>query len=166
VLGVLMRGYLVSRTISSRDGIFYGLAKYGPLILGSYASYGAMAVIELMQVVLRCGLALVFLFAGLDKLTHWRESVDEVTGLGLPAPVFFSAATIVTQLIAGSMVATGIGAILGAVALAGFTSLATALGHRFWLLRGQPARHEFTTALEHVAIISGLLLLAVQRYSA
>jgi len=49
------------------------------------------------------------------------------------------------------------------VALAGFTILATMLGHRFWLLRGQPARREFTAALEHVSIVSGLLLLAVSR---
>jgi hypothetical protein len=34
------------------------------------------------------------------------------------------------------------------------------LGHRFWLLHGQVARHEFTTALEHLAIVGGLLLVA------
>jgi hypothetical protein len=52
------------------------------------------------------------------------------------------------------------------VALAGCTALATLLGHRFWLLRGQAAREMFTTALEHVAIISGLLLFALQRLGA
>ena len=112
---------------------------------------------------LRCGLAVVFLYAGADKLRHWRESLDEVTSLGLPAPRLFTALTIVTQIIGGAMVITGIFAALGAVALAGFTILATVLGHRFWLLRGQPARREFTTALEHVSIVSGLLLLAVSR---
>jgi cytochrome bd ubiquinol oxidase subunit II len=49
------------------------------------------------------------------------------------------------------------------MALACFTILATVLGHRLWLLRGQLARREFATALEHVSIISGLPPLAVSR---
>ena len=117
-----------------------------------------MIPLAIAFILLRCGLAFVFVFAGMDKLLHWRESVDEVSGLGLPIPALFSAATIGTQLVCGLMVATGYGALPGALALAGFTVLATILGHRFWLLRGQPARREFTTALEHVAITSGLLL--------
>jgi putative oxidoreductase len=120
-----------------------------------------MISIAIAGIVLRCGLAFVVLFAGMDKLLHWRESLDEVNGLGLPFPALFSAATIVTQLVGGLMVATGYGAALGALALGGFTVMATILGHRFWLLRGQPARREFTTALEHLAITSGLLLLAL-----
>lgn len=120
----------------------------------------------LALVILRCGLALVFLFAGLDKALHWRDSVAEVSALGLPAPVLFALMTIVTQILGAVMVASGVWAALGAVALAGFTVMATILGHRFWLLRGQPARREFTTALEHVAIVSGLLLLALDSLTA
>ncbi len=115
------------------------------------------------EILTRLGLAAVFLYAGFDKLTHWRESVAEVVELHLPKPTLFAVMTIVTQLVAGAMVASGFGAAFGAIMLAGFTALATVLGHRFWLLRGQAARHEFTTALEHVAIISGLLLLALER---
>lgn len=122
-----------------------------------------MTIIDIAMVVLRWGLALVFLYAAVDKLLHWKESLDEVTGLGLPVPSAFSALTIATQLIAGLMVVTGVGAAVGALALAGFTILATVIGHRFWLLRGQPARRELTTALEHLAIVSGLLLLSLER---
>jgi uncharacterized membrane protein YphA (DoxX/SURF4 family) len=125
-----------------------------------------MTIIDIARVALRWGLALVFLYAGGDKLLHWKESLGEVTGLGLPAPSAFSALIIATQLIAGLMVVTGFGAAVGALALAGFTLLATVLGHRFWLLRGQPARRELTTALEHLAIVSGLLLLALERIGA
>jgi uncharacterized membrane protein YphA (DoxX/SURF4 family) len=110
-----------------------------------------------------CGLASVFLYSGSQKLFHWQDSVEEVTALGLPAPRLCAVLTCATQLAGGAMVASGIFAAEGAVLLAGFTVVATALGHRFWLLRGQPARREFTTALEHLAIISGLLLLAASR---
>jgi uncharacterized membrane protein YphA (DoxX/SURF4 family) len=116
-----------------------------------------------LVLLLRCGLAGVFLYAGADRLHHWQESLDEVTSLGLPAPRLFAALTIVTQIVRGAIVITGIFAALGALALAGFTILATVLGHRFWLLLGQPARRELTTAFEHISIVSGLLLLAVSR---
>jgi len=103
-------------------------------------------------------LAAVFLYSGVDKLRHWRAGVAEVTELGLPWPAPFAAATIATQLLGGLSLALGLGALIGAALLAGFTIAATVLGHRFWLLHGNRAKQEFTTALEHVAIVGGLVL--------
>ena len=112
-------------------------------------------------IVARLLLAVVFLYSGQDKLRHWRSGIDEVVELGMPFPPLFVAATIAVQLIGGLSVALGIAAPLGAVMLAGFTIVATLLGHRFWLLQGEAERHELTTALEHLAIVGGLLLVAV-----
>jgi uncharacterized membrane protein YphA (DoxX/SURF4 family) len=119
-------------------------------MLSSLAPYGLPMA--------RLLLAAVFLYSGADKLRHWGAGVAEVTELGLPWPAGFAAATIATQLIGGLSVALGLGAAIGAALLAGFTVAATLLGHRFWLLHGQPAQREFTTALEHVAIVGGLVL--------
>jgi uncharacterized membrane protein YphA (DoxX/SURF4 family) len=127
-------------------------------MLGSLTMFASASIL-----MLRSGLAVVFFYAGADKLWHWKESLDEVAALGLPMPRLFVTITVVTQIVGAGMVVTGIFASLGAVVLAGFTTLATVLGHRFWLLRGQLARRELTTALEHVSIVSGLLLLAVDR---
>jgi uncharacterized membrane protein YphA (DoxX/SURF4 family) len=109
----------------------------------------------------RLCLAAVFLYSGVDKAWHWRSSVDEVMGDGLPWPAVFAGATVFTQLAGGCLVATGLLAWLGALLLAGFTVAATLLGHRFWLRRGAEFRHEVTTSLEHVAIVGGLLLLCL-----
>jgi uncharacterized membrane protein YphA (DoxX/SURF4 family) len=107
----------------------------------------------------RLCLAAVFVYSGVDKLWHWRSSVEEVKGDGLPWPALFAGATVVTQLVGGCVVAIGFLAWLGALLLAGFTVAATLLGHRFWLRRGAEFQHEVTTSLEHVAIVGGLLLL-------
>ena len=107
----------------------------------------------------RLCLTIVFLYSGVDKLWHWRSSIEEVKSDGLPWPAAFAGATVFTQLVGGFLVATGIFAWLGALFLAGFTLAATVLGHRFWLRRGAEFRHELTTSLEHVAIVGGLLLL-------
>jgi uncharacterized membrane protein YphA (DoxX/SURF4 family) len=109
----------------------------------------------------RLCLAAVFLYSGVDKLTHWRASIEEVKSDGLPWPAAFAGATAFTQLVGGCLVATGFFAWLGALLLAGFTVAATLVGHRFWLRRGAGFRHELTTSLEHVAIVGGLLLLSV-----
>lgn len=106
-------------------------------------------------------LAAVFLYSGQDKLRHWQSGIREVADLGLPWPRLLAAATIATQLIGGLAVLSGIGAAWGAVVLAFFTLVATIAGHRFWLLHGDRARQEFTTSLEHLAIVGGLLLLAM-----
>jgi uncharacterized membrane protein YphA (DoxX/SURF4 family) len=114
----------------------------------------------------RLCLAVVFLYSGLDKVWHWRASIEEVRGDGLPWPAAFAAATVFTQLVGGILVATGFLAWLGALLLAAFTVAATFLGHRFWLRRGTEYRHELTTSLEHLAIVGGLLLLSVLDLSA
>jgi uncharacterized membrane protein YphA (DoxX/SURF4 family) len=111
-------------------------------------------------------LAAVFLYSGVDKLWHWRSSVEEVRGDGLPWPAAFAGATVFTQLVGGCLVATGLLAWLGALLLAGFTVAATLLGHRFWLRRGAEFRHELTTSLEHVAIVGGLVLLSLLDFAA
>jgi uncharacterized membrane protein YphA (DoxX/SURF4 family) len=109
----------------------------------------------------RLCLAIVFLYSGVDKLWHWRSSIEEVRSDGLPWPAAFAGATVFTQLVGGCLVATGFFAWLGALLLAGFTVAATLLGHRFWLRHGAEFQHELTTSLEHVAIVGGLLLLSV-----
>jgi len=109
----------------------------------------------------RLCLAAVFLYSGVEKAWTWRESVAEVKRLGLPQPELFNGLTVLTQLAGGLTVATGWNAAAGAILLAGFTAVATLLGHQFWTYRGVEARRVLTTALEHLAIIGGLLLFAL-----
>jgi uncharacterized membrane protein YphA (DoxX/SURF4 family) len=124
-----------------------------PALRDAALSYGVLLA--------RALLAAVFLYSGQDKLRHWRAGIMEVADLGFPLPRLFAAATITTQLVCGLAVLSGIGAAWGAAVLALFTLAATVAGHRFWLLHGEPAKREFTTSLEHLAIIGGLLLLIV-----
>jgi uncharacterized membrane protein YphA (DoxX/SURF4 family) len=109
----------------------------------------------------RAFMAAVFLYSGQDKLRHWQAGVDEVAALGMPMPRLFAAATIAVQIIGGLSVLSGIGAAAGAAVLALFTAAATVLAHRFWQLKGKAAQQELLTSLEHLAIVGGLLLLAI-----
>jgi len=109
----------------------------------------------------RVFLSAVFLFSACDKWLHRADSLAELEALKLPYPLLLRPMVIALQLIAGLMVLLGFYARLGALALLGFTAIATLVGHRFWKEEGPNFRMQCTIALEHLAIVGGLLLLAV-----
>ena len=67
----------------------------------------------------RLCLAAVFLYSGVDKLWHWRSSIEEVKGDGLPWPAVFAGATVFTQLVGGCLVAIGLVGMAGRAASRG-----------------------------------------------
>jgi putative oxidoreductase len=113
----------------------------------------------------RICMAAVFLYSGQDKARHWSKAVGEVHELHLPGPpALMAASTIVVQLIGGLSLISNVEPAFGAALLAAFTAAATLIGHRYWLLTGDPAKQVFTTFLEHLAIIGGLLLVIVDAF--
>jgi putative oxidoreductase len=117
------------------------------------SDYGSLLV--------RACLSTVFLWSGLTKLGDPKGSTAEVAALNLPAPRLFLALTILTQIGGGLMVLLGFWTRLGALALLGFTIVATMLAHRASGLSGAARQQQITTSLEHLAIVGGFLLLAI-----
>jgi uncharacterized membrane protein YphA (DoxX/SURF4 family) len=116
---------------------------------------------DLGLLIARLLMSLVFLASGIEKALHWSAGLAEIEAAGLPLAPAMLAATVVTQLGGGLSLALGLWARLGALALAGFTVLATVLFHAFWNASGPAAEHELTTFLEHVAMVGGFLALVV-----
>ncbi|HSD39493.1 MAG TPA: DoxX family protein [Rhodocyclaceae bacterium] len=106
-------------------------------------------------------LSLVFLDSAWRKLNSWQDSVMEVRALNLPCPQLMLALTIATQVLGGLAITTGLGARIGALMLAGFTLLATFLGHNFLKLSGKARLSQETTFLEHMSIVGGMTMLAI-----
>ena len=111
----------------------------------------------------RCGVALPFLLSGLAKLTDFGAAVAEVRGLAGLEPAWLFAVLVIATQLGGSalLIAGGRFAWVGAAALAGFTAIATLYAHAFWL---KPEAERFlhrSIVLEHVAIVGGLILLAI-----
>jgi putative oxidoreductase len=108
----------------------------------------------------RLCLAAVFLYSGAAKLLFWPGGIEEFAELGLPVPALSLAATIVLQIGAGAALAIGWRSGPAALALAAFTVAATIAGHPFWAFDGADFHHQLTIALEHLAIVGGLLAIA------
>jgi len=121
----------------------------------------SLAWTDLGSLVARVFLAYVFIWSGVTKLRDREGGLAEVAALGLPLPEVCLALTILCQIVGGLMVLLGFWTWLGALALLGFTAVATLLAHRFSGLAGGARTQQMTTSLEHLAIVGGFQLLVV-----
>ncbi|ABS63995.1 DoxX family protein [Parvibaculum lavamentivorans DS-1] len=117
---------------------------------------------DIHLLIARLCLAAIFIYSGVTKLVGWEGALAEFSGLGLPFPALAVLATIAVQLAGGLAVASGYGARTAALVLAGFTIVATMIGHPFWRFEGEDFHRQLTVALEHLAIVGGFLLLAAR----
>ena len=107
------------------------------------------------------GLCAAYLQGGIVKATDFSGAIAENEHFGLAPAAPIAIAVIALELGASIMILTGFYRWLAALALAGFTLLATLIALRFWEL---PAGHErFMAAnafFEHVGLVGGFLLVA------
>jgi uncharacterized membrane protein YphA (DoxX/SURF4 family) len=122
--------------------------------------HGASGASAASLLAARLCLAAVFLYSGATKLVFRSDGIAEFASLGLPMPTLALAATVLLQLGAGMALSLGWRSSLAALALAAFTVAATLIGHPFWAFEGDDFHRQLTTALEHLAIIGGLVAIA------
>jgi putative oxidoreductase len=136
----------------------------GELRSGPQVSVHAAAVSahsDSLLLVARLFLAEVFLYSGVVKLVGWQAAIAEFDLLGVPLPVPAVAATVAVQLLGGLAIALGWQFRAAAAVLAAFAVVATLIGHPFWAFAGVEFQRHLTTALEHLAIVGGFLLLTI-----
>jgi putative oxidoreductase len=106
-------------------------------------------------------LSFVYLWSGVTKAFHPSAGKAEIAALGLPYPALLLPLTVTCQICGGLMVLVGFWARLGALALLGFTVIATLLAHGTRGLTGEKRQQQQTTAFEHLAIVGGFLFVVV-----
>ena len=118
-------------------------------------------LIDLGDLFARFCLCFVFLWSGVSKALHPAAGKTEIAALGLPYPALFLPLTVACQIGGGLMVLLGFWARLGALALLGFTAIATLMAHGTRGLTGEKRQQQETTAFEHLAIVGGFLFLVI-----
>lgn len=101
-----------------------------------------------------------YLQGGWDKLRDFPSAVAEMRGFGLQPAALCAGAVIALEIGASLLVLTGCFRWLGALALAGFTLLASLLADRFWAAPPGTRRAVRNTFFEHWGLVGGLLLVA------
>jgi uncharacterized membrane protein YphA (DoxX/SURF4 family) len=101
-----------------------------------------MTYIDYGDLLARFCLSFVFLWSGVSKALHPAAGRAEIAALGLPNPAFFLPLTIACQICGGLMVLLGFWARLGALALLGFTVIATLMAHGSRGLTGEKRQQQ------------------------
>lgn len=95
------------------------------------------------------------------KIADFNGALAEMDHFNLHPATFFAVAVIVFELTASAMVVTGFLRWLGALALAGFTILATFIALRFWEMAPGMERMMATNAFfEHLGLAGAFLFVA------
>jgi putative oxidoreductase len=105
-------------------------------------------------------LALLFLPAGISKITGFAGTVGYITAMGLPLPTLAAIVAIVVEVGGGLALLLGFGTRFAALALAAFTVVATFGFHAFWAVPAEQQMVQQLMFFKNLAVVGGLLGIA------
>jgi putative oxidoreductase len=114
-----------------------------------------------MLLIGRVLLGLLFLVAGIRKIMLYSGSAAYFTKLGFPAPEAMTVLAILIELGGAALLILGWQTRRIAWLLVLFVIIATAMAHRFWEFDAAQYVNQMNHFLKNVAIIGGLLYVAV-----
>lgn len=113
-----------------------------------------------LSLVGRLLLSVLFLPAGIGKITGFAGTVGYITSVGLPMPTLAAIIALIVEIVGGVALIAGFGTRIAALALALFTLVASFFFHAYWAV---PADQQLVTQLlffKNIAVVGGLLTLA------
>lgn len=105
-------------------------------------------------------LALLFLPAGISKIGGFAGTVGYIASKGLPMPSAAAVIAIIVEVVGAVALIAGFGTRWAALALAGFTFIATFLFHNYWAMPAEQVMVQQLMFFKNIAIVGGLLVLA------
>lgn len=108
------------------------------------------------------GLCAAYLQGPVSKIMDFDGAIAEMNHFGLSPASTFAVAVIAFELVASAMILLGGWRWLAALALAGFTLMATFVALRFWEMpAGQGRMMAMNAFFEHLGLIGGFVLVAI-----
>lgn len=105
-------------------------------------------------------LALLFLPAGIGKVTGFAGTAGYIASKGLPMPSLGAAIAVLVEVGGSLALIAGFGTRWAALALGGFTLLTTFIFHNFWGVPADQAMMQQLMFYKNIAVVGGLLVLA------
>jgi putative oxidoreductase len=112
----------------------------------------------LPALIARILLALMFVLAGFGKLTGLEGTAGFIASKGLPMPMVLAVAVGALELVAGVLLIVGWQARWAALALAGFTVVASVIFHNYWAMPAEQQMVQKLMFMKNLAVTGGLLL--------
>jgi putative oxidoreductase len=114
-----------------------------------------------MQLIGRILIGALFLVAGIRIILSYSLNIAYFTRLGFPAPEIVTVLAILIEVGGGALLILGWQTRRISWLLVLFVAIATAMAHRFWEFDGGQYGNQLNHFLKNVAIIGGLLYVAV-----
>ena len=105
-------------------------------------------------------LALLFLPAGINKIGGLAGTVGYIASKGLPMPSVAAVIAIIVEVGGALALIAGFGTRWAALALAGFTLIATFFFHNYWTMPADQVMMQQLMFFKNIAVVGGLLVLA------
>jgi putative oxidoreductase len=105
-------------------------------------------------------LALLFVPAGITKISGFEGTAGYIASVGLPLPQLGAILAIVVEIGAGLALALGWRTRWAALILAVFTVVATFLFHNFWAMPADKAFLQQLMFFKNIAVVGGLFIVA------
>lgn len=105
-------------------------------------------------------LALLFLPAGLSKISGFAGTVGYIASKGMPMPTAAAVLAIIVEVVGPLALIAGFGTRWAALVLAGFTVVATFVFHNFWAMPADQVMMQQLMFYKNIAVVGGLLVLA------
>lgn len=105
-------------------------------------------------------LGLLFLPAGIGKITGFAGTVGYISSVGLPMPEVLAAGAAAVETLGGLALILGFQARYAALALAVFTFFAAIFFHNYWAMPAAQQMMQQIMFFKNIAIIGGLLTVA------
>lgn len=104
-------------------------------------------------------LAVLFLPAGVSKITNFAGTVGYISSVGLPMPTMAAALAVAVEVLGGLALILGFGTRLAALALAAFTLVASFFFHAYWSVPVEQLMMHQLMFYKNVGVSGGLLAL-------
>lgn len=108
--------------------------------------------------VARLLMAVMFLGAGIEKFTGLEGTAGYIASVGLPAPTLLAIGAAVVEVLGALLLIVGWQARWAALALAGFTVLASLFFHDYWSLPKDQQMMQMLMFMKNMAVTGGLLM--------
>ncbi len=101
-------------------------------------------------------LSAIFVMSGIQKLTAWQQTADQMRNEGLVAVEILLIGAVVLELGGGLLLLFGFLTRLGAIALILFLIPVTLIMHDFWQYSGAAQQNQMAHFMKNLALIGGL----------
>src|SRR5690606_1613425 len=105
-------------------------------------------------------MAVLFLPAGIGKLTGFAGTVGYISSAGLPMPQLAAVVALVVEIVGAVALIAGVGTRVAAVALAVFTLVASFFFHAYWAVPAEQQMIQQLMFFKNMAVVGGLLTIA------